>query len=87
MQIMVGSMGWLAPRLPRWPEHIRLNRKLQNLVNGLDILVRRAIGHNQDGADEAHGTASLTNDMEPLAEEIGAEHRAHKHAQCPERRN
>lgn len=69
------------------PARTRLNSKLQDLVDGLDVLVRRSVGDYQDRANKAHRTAQPADDIKPLAQEVGAEHGAREHAQGPKGRD
>lgn len=53
---------------------------VQNFVNGRDVLVGRRVKDDDDGANEADGTAELAQCSEDLAEEVGAEDGAHEDA-------
>lgn len=43
---------------------------VQNLIDGLDVLVRGGVQNNDDGADEANGTAQLAQRAELLIQKV-----------------
>lgn len=54
-------------------QEARLDGVVEDLVNRLNLLVRRGVEDNDDGADEADGAAELAQGAELLLEEVGAE--------------
>lgn len=43
---------------------------MQNLVNGLNILIRRSVQDNDNGANETNGTSKLAQDTKLFIQEI-----------------
>lgn len=60
---------------------------MQDLINRLDILVGRGVQDNDDGANEADGTAQLAQRAQLLVEEVRAQHGANQDAEGAQRRH
>lgn len=51
-----------------------LDRIVEDLINSLDILIRRGVEHNDDGSDQADGDAQFPQHAQLFVEEVGPQH-------------
>ena len=71
----------MSPVAARGPRHTWLNRIVEDLINSLDILVRRRVQHNDDSSDQANGTPQFAQRPQLFIEEVGPQHGAYQHSQ------
>jgi len=62
-----------------------LNRKVENLVNRLNVLVGGRMQHDDDSPDQAEGASQLSERAEFLAEEIRPENSSYQDGESTQR--
>jgi len=58
---------------------------VQDLVDGLDLLIRRRMKNNNNSADQAYSTAELAQRTKLFVEEVRAKNSANEHTESSKR--
>lgn len=61
-----------------------LDRKVQNLVYRLNLLVRRRMENNNDGSNQTYRAANFAQKTELFVQEVCSQHSANEHRKCSE---
>lgn len=66
-----------------WNVHVLtwMDRIVEDLIDGLDVLIRRSMEDDDDGANEADCAAELPQCTQFLVQEVGPEHGTDEDAQ------